>query len=467
MRWPNIISTGGVDVLQNPVIGHWWHPTDPNRKIPGMLTGSGSGALRLDLLEPLFMFREGDVAAILGSAGNKDFTLINPWYLGYRSDSESWGVIWVVDGEHLSWPDLKVKELAFRMEGLQDWSELTGLTKTISHAFSNPGIAFDFRYERADAAISHIDDVQISVAPLYTYPMSQWGVKFVEDSAIVVSSENGRTLTDWIELFVRPLQRFIQFGTHRRGRVWSVGIAPFERGGSLADVHGMRIEDAEGTDQPIPQDPNVVYGLSDLRSNGDQFFQTWFTIYEERRDSFDAYADEHFGPNKSVVNPGSFFSAARLLEQFKEHDGVTHRFSDGALAALEQAVVDHAPEEEHQALLAELPKLRRRASNESMARFIQDRQDVLDEIGLKNIHAQPIGSLFAVTRNYEAHHNPKHWRRAAKGYQLIDLTAFCTVLIDIELMTLFGIDKEKIGERLQHDDRLYYCRRLNREVVTP
>jgi hypothetical protein len=443
----------------NPVIGKWWHPERPDQPTAGMLGPSSAGGIQLTLIEPLRSVPPGEVSAIHGVANRTAYTLVNPVQYWSHGDTEHWLAMTVVKGEHLPTPSLAVKQIAFQMEGLQDWSHVSGIMRTMTSSELDAEVAFDFRYERPATVQLHVDDVSVGIGFDYSFPMPGWGIKFVEDTLIMLISSTSRTISQWHFDYIRPLQRLVQFATRRLGKIYFAGIVPPEEGSRLASLHGVWIDETASRPEPGKVNTDVLFTLRDHVSTT-TLIESWFDVYRRLKRPIDAYLEDHLSTSDFEVRPLAFFSAARLIEQFKQSTQIRDKFSDETLSKVEQAIKDHVASDEQADILRQLPTLRRRASKDSMTRFVEFHRDSLQAIGVEELDPAAIGKLFGNTRNYEAHHNPEKAAGAAKGLELANLTALCTLLIDIEISSLIGLDMDKVYGKLRRDMRVFRASQL-------
>ncbi len=449
-------------MIEDPLLAYWWHPDMPDAMVPGMLRET-SGLFMLELLESL-PWRSPQV--IYGESATTKYTLVYPWRsrqnIRSRLGRDLWMGMYLVPELHLEPPTFGVNKIAFRIEGLQEWTRFGGVEQTFESNSDETEIDVVVKYTRPPALRLGWGEIEVAFWTVWSMPGMESGISIETDSSIVLSSPVPLSLPDWMDRYVYPLQRLIQMLTRRKGRVWSMQILPEDSIKDLPyDVHGHRVLPSTEAIKPQAMNLNVRTCLADFMNNGSSVLESWLRIYSENHKSFDAYIEEHMTTEGYAPTARSFFTAARLIEQLRNLAGSpsTTQFSDSTIEALRE-VAKAAPEDEYDALLDQISGLSKRGYKSSMLLFLGELRGILEGIGFRKVDLKEISSLFINTRHVDAHHDPKRAQRAAQGALLSSLIEFSSLLIDISLLRHLGLSDDVIIERFRNDLRIAACRTL-------
>jgi hypothetical protein len=452
-------------MTHDPLLAYFWHPADPDARIPGMLKVEDQGPVFVESMEILPSNPNGRPTLLHGESTSGFFTLILtsrlPRNSAFAGPKESWFAMYLVEGVHLEGPDYGVRKMHFRMEGLQEWTGFNGATRSYRQVGDGPELAVSIEYTRPPSKHFRFKDIELSFWAAWSMPYGEGEISIKTDSSVVLVSPEAKPISEWFDTYIIPLQRLFQFLTHRRGRIWDVAIFPEEPNLLPHPVRGHRILN-NGEAMPLTNStPQVPTSLTDLEVNDGVAFERWMSMFEENRRSFSAYIDEHFTLDGYFNPQGSFFSAARLLERLRdsERSRSTTQYSSDVMSRLKEVALT-APEPEREPLLRQLDGLALRNSKNSMQLFIAEIQETLEGLNIRTADMDNVVKLFIDTRNDEAHHNPKRMPKAPTVDRLLKLTDFARLLIDIAVLRELGLSTSTIIERLSEDPRVASSRHL-------
>lgn len=351
---------------QDWTLAYWWHLETP----PGVLTSKGSGPVALTLLEALPWNLHGYPDALYGESAKGIYTLLNPRKvssLSSRRGREVWLANHVVPEVHLQGPHFGAKTIAFRMEGLQDWTEFAGVERGFSMHPDSRDVSVSISYTRPAAELAHLEDIEVAFWTVWSMPGLVSGVNIEIDPSIVLTAPGLMPVHAWMDGYVLPLQRLFQMLTRRKGHLWSIQILPESMDELPYNINGYAVSPADQVNafQDWKRRPKTP--LSAFRDNLGDMLAAWKSFYRDNQRSIDAYVDEHFTPEGYSATDRSFFSAARLIEQLRDQKGSssTTRYSEEAMAQL-IGIAIAAPDDEPEHLARSLEMLPRRTSKSSM-----------------------------------------------------------------------------------------------------
>lgn len=213
------------------LLGLWWFPEKPDTRLPGALSGAETDNPTLELILPIMQELDSFHVLILGIANGHRYSLVNNGFLRERnnmasaiSKSISYRIENVIGRGHFEQHDEAFAKLSFSVEGIQEWSQLTGFRKSLVQRGDNPQIEHQIERVQPDSIMFHADALSIEITSTYSDAGRKWGVTILEDSQIVVTTSEPKTLMQWRDDVITPLQRLIQFAVRDGGTIRRVAI---------------------------------------------------------------------------------------------------------------------------------------------------------------------------------------------------------------------------------------------------
>lgn len=433
------------------MLGYWWFPEAPDTRFPGALRGAETDNPTLELILPIILEWDNFHVLILGIANGHRYSLINNGFLREKnnmasaiSKSISYRIENVIRGGHFEQHDETFAKLSFSVEGIQEWSQLTGLRKSLVQRGDNPQIEHQIERVQPDSIKFHADALSIEITSTYSDSGRKWGVTILEDSQIVVTTSEPKTLMQWRDDVITPLQRLIQFAVKDGGTIRRVAVRP------LADLN----EDEQDPRiwlrwqarwmKPYPYDEKrlrferplftaqALHGVSHC-------LQVWFDFYQKYDEALRALLDLHL-----VSRPANdkFFTTARTLERLCERFPSSVLLSKEVLDEIKRRVDDLLDDSNRSEVHGKLNGARRSTARAPLLSMLRDWQPYIEPLASTPGMIDWLAGRILDTRNCFAHHDPKTCKRAAEDEELYYLRMLVRTIVDAEICKSLGFPSD-------------------------
>lgn len=409
-----------ADEEVNSRLGIWWFEDSLEKRMPGNLLHVSSTEYRLEVLADFAVDQRNYARMILGEAHGELYSLVEcnlsktkNWFAGSVSSIETWSVQQVLHRGHLESDDEPFDTISFSVQGAQDWSRVSGITKSYTQQEGNPELEFVFSRQPPDPILLTLDSFTLKVRSVLASPSKPWSASLEEDTLIEVRSVQPLTLTQWRDSVIVPLRCLIQFATKTGGSVHRAAIAASgednmnglerRRRWILWSARWMKEYPYEPKSQGFEK---PVFFAKDV-ANIPEALPKWMALFERTKEPMTSYLDLSLGAPSLEYR---FFAASRLLERLLGRGSMAKNKLEKLMDKWRPHVV---PLNSHPQLVPGLA------------------QQIMD------------------SRNCFAHHRVAECKAAVTGYHLACLDALVRTLIDCEVCATMGFPEDTVPNAIK------------------
>lgn len=446
--------------------GHFWLPSNPDRKVPGKLTILYGGRIELEIdgpfdesIETLKHFLDNEdprIERILGRV-EKDgaVTLFDCFYT-------SWNISFgaplksrifartAILGIHCEDKALTINTLQFSIEGIDEW---VGINSIALEHNENEKTSTIKAAQPHEISVKLSNDLMLIIRILSSISIILMKeAKITQKIYLKLVSCEGRTIEEMISI-AHKVTMLVSFATSRNVSIEDVQ-ARSERftneDGKPKQFSLFYQSRPFSLDKPKIDIDRMLFRYPQISTNPEMVFQNWFKAYETNRPTIELYF--------SAVHDGYSFIDGKFLALVQAMESYHRRTSD------ETVMAEKDYEQLCNTLLVNCPAANRK--------WLSEKLEYGNEISLnKRIKSiiepfeQHIGTSKNVkkmirkivdTRNYFTHFDESLKSKAAHGQELLDLCNKMEAIIQLHLLKLLGFDEEQIKEILENNLELNY-----------
>ena len=447
--------------------GHFWLPSNPDRKVPGKLTIFDGGRIELEILglfdesiEALEHFFDGENTRIERIFGyvEKDglVTLCDCFYL---SKNISFGALsksrilasTAIFGIHYEDKVITINTLQFSIEGIDEWVGITGIDVKVNLDERTSTINYKPPQE---ISIGLGNGLKLIISFSYTIP----GFPILKQAKItqkiylkLVSCEE-RTIDEMISV-AHKITTLVSFATSQNVSIEDIQARSkrfVHKDGKSKQFSLFYQSHPFSADKPKIDINRMLFRYPQINTNPEMVFQNWFKAYETIRPTIELYFSAVHGGYSFI--DGKFLALAQAMESYHR------RTSDETVM----------PEEDYKqlcnVLVANCPKPNRKWLSEklkygneiSLSKRIKSIIEPFEQhIGTSKNVKKMIRKIVD-TRNYLTHYDESLKSKAAHGREFLDLCQKMEAIIQLHLLKLLGFGEEQIKEVLENNLELNY-----------
>ncbi|MBE3100128.1 MAG: hypothetical protein IMZ44_23665 [Planctomycetes bacterium] len=431
--------------------GHWWLPSSPDAKLPGVLSPTKDRGPSLEVMGSFCDEHDRErkpIEIIHGTTPAAQFvTLCRCSEGGSSYDARgqyrtSYNVELAVTGEHFpSINALTFQDLRIQYSTLIHWVSLPLVDDKATSAGSQPLQALKVRppvVTRLYQGNGYVLTLLYSACSESTGPGITLSI--YPGAHIALHWDAPRPLADSLAV-VSSVRDFLAFATGLSTHVEMIRARPV-RFTQVGHAHDMLLFHRSHVGRKAEQEPGLsLFFLEDVASNFEAVVGAWF----QRGQMLQPVIDLHLAPvyNPQMIAESQFLTAIQALEAFHRRMRGTKELPDDQHEARMAQVLASAPENQRAWLAEKLgysnePSLRRRLKS-----LFDEFEDILAHFTLDR---KGFAGVACNTRNYLTHYDPKLKDKAANGWDLWQLVYGTQLLVDIGLLHEFGVDRDKIPE---------------------
>ena len=457
-------------------LGTWWFPDTPDDRFCGVLREMENGHYRLEYETDPMVPKDRYWPLIHGETRGHYYSLIDNVLLTYGfqlsssgTHSQTLSIGNLLQGILVDDREERFPAISFQIEGLQEWTQLTGFQKEIIWRESSVDNEYAFHRSAPEDIVFTARDMVITLRSAYHYPSGRWGVTFTEDSLVRIESDRSRSIYEWRDQAIYPLQRLVQLVTRQGGTISNVSVRlDTDASGSLISLphRWFQLHSRWMKQYPTPSDRrdsifHALFFAGDLHRVTDGSLDAWFDEYGARKTAIDAMLDL---PLTAQSPPDQFFGAARYLERLMERFPSAELFSKHVLNCMKDRIRDLLDESNRAEVFTSLGNARGGTLRRKTLDLLTEWQGYLEPLKTAPEMIPWLARLFVFTRNCIAHHSEETCREAAlDNSRLIPLLEFTRTLVDAEVLRLLGFAPDHIFQH--HRDTTQYRRGRDLELI--
>lgn len=444
----------------NALLGMWWFARNDDEKVTkvtGVLRDAETNRAQLEILSDLMHEQPDRHPLILEEANGDRYSLVNSSrtklknrFASSMSSSEVWHFDHIVRGAHLDCRDEVFARLSFSVEGIQEWSQLTGFTKALIQRGNKPEFEHEITRVPPEPLRFTADAMDIVVRSTFNDIGQKWGVDIREDSQIIVSTSKARTLSQWKNDVIVPMQRLIQLALKNGGTIRRVSVSPKLNGNNRLEGregwfrwYGTWMKDYpfDGRRSPLERPLFTAQSLHNISDS----LQKWFDFHKRHESALEALLDLRLG---SPTSEYRFFTTARLSERLQERFPSAELFSKKTLSEMKGRVHDLLSADNREEFFQKLAMARRSNSRTQLSSTLSQWQPYIEPLASHPDMLEWVAGRILSTRNCFAHHDPETCKKAAMGYELHCLEMLLRTVVDAEVCRHLGFSASLVNQEL-------------------
>jgi len=460
-------------VDRDQFLGRWWFAEQADEKLPGILRRRADGTIELELLTKMMEEDRSYREIIYGLAGGKFFSLCSNVsrttkynFAAYGERSEIWEPSYVFENHELRSKDETFRVITFTIDGLQEWSRISGITKKWTQYQQGNRIEHEISRSEPEAITLLMNGYEIHIRSTFNSTPLRWGQEIREGSQVWVQSNEGLSMDEWRAKFIHPFRRLVQFATKTGGDIAAISVEIPNDNSSIepkGDGNWIKISSNDAKKYPKSSDIKGIYRplftASDLAALPDSLNE-WFGLYNQFPQALDALLDLDLAPRSMEE---TCFVTSRLLERLCERFESSRLLDKATRESILKLVEPLLSNENREEITDRIKSdLSRRSVRIPLSEMIREWSSVLEPLKSSPEIAPWVASLFLNTRNCFAHHDPDTCMKAARGLELRALASLVRGLVDVEISSRIGLTPIDIAAVLDDTGGLNLAKLLTR-----
>ena len=431
--------------------GFFWLPANEAVQLPGTVTVSVGGEIRLELLGTFELGQRGWIPAhtvprIVGRVETHDYitlercTAQGEWSLHPGGISKSrFRVHHLFLGVGYEEHDTPLfTSLRVSVDGLDEWHSITGL-KVDLHTLTHAAIVYD----RPPARELWSDgDLTLSLQFAWTPPALPAVTKAAirQSSVLVLRSNRSKPLGDYVRV-VHQLVNFLSLAVDEAVSIREVVVTSSEIKDAESEtsipVYFPSLSFVEAVPKVSPM--TMLFTLSALGSDTQAIFAAWFAAHERLMPAMNLFFSARAGPHKYLNS--RFLWTVQALETFHRRTATGTELPQANFAQLKQTLVDAAPDEHREFVKRKLEH----ANEPSLPKRLRQMVAAFGQyFGDERAQKQFVQAI-TNTRHYFTHYDPALQDTAAHGRALLNLCYKMEALFQLHLMKEIGFSDAAIA----------------------
>ena len=409
-------------------VGDFWLPSSPEHQVPGTLSISDGGHIKLELTQPLdpsiktqfSPMHPDSLKRILGHVEKDGPVMIDQCYRVSNKPNYAYGR-WMApcvikanriltNCSYNGDANLRFNTLTFSIEGLDEWVGITGIDvdgrqieeDLLTISYSRP----------ADISLDLKNGMQLIITFAWTppgFPNAQ-RAEVTQKTYFKLVSQEARELEEFTSV-AQKITAFLCFVMNEIVCLDSMSATsnsyPQEIADGGTDPMRVKIYCASwpyAKDEPAIDDFGILFKYKDRQDCGEKLINNWIKNYEQVPPAFDLYflAKARTLPSLDLL----FLTLVQALEAFHHGTSGGNLWLSNRLKEMMEPFDCLVGDERRPKLIEHIVK----------------------------------------TRNYLTHHNPKLESEAAKGTMLEVLCHKMNALFRLQFLKLIGFDEQEIND---------------------
>ena len=451
--------------------GFFWLPSTPERQVPGILSISDGGDVKLELaqaldissLQAIFGYSPDDsLSQILGYVEKGGPVIIDRCYHMSKKRNIAHGGLIASDvilakRAFISLPytentNLCFNTVTFSVEGIDEWVGISGIE--VDRQFERSALTIS--YNRPENVTINLENgMQLQIVFAWTFP-GMPAIKSAEVTQKVyfkLISQNPYELDTFFSI-AEKITAFLCFIMNQ--------IVCLEEMTATSD--NLRQDIGSGRTAPIPveiycsswpyskDEPEIdelgmLFGFNKIHDHAESIINKWIESYDQVVSAFDLYFLTKTGRVGSMDL--QFLTMVQALEAFHRRTSKEKHMDEGEFKEIRDTLVNKCPKKERGWFAQKLNYANQLTLGNRLERMTEPFNNFMGgEYRLKLIRS------IVDTRNYLTHLDPDSEHKAAKGRSLEFLIDKIDALFQLHFLKLIGFNEEEIRSIVSGCSRL-------------
>jgi hypothetical protein len=429
--------------------GFFWKPSAPEHRLPGMLSVSDGGEIRLELVGHSNASLGGEwISRLVGVVEDSGYVTLEGCVPGNSKwqpngvSKTTFRVSRAFFGVHFGDDEtIELWSVDFSVEGLIEWLHLSGIQTE-----------FDWDKRTAQVSLSELKPIEAlsteEMAVSFCFPWSLSPTvaetRIVQKAHIRIESKIARPLDAYARIMHR-ITNLLCFAMDETACIDSiVGKVMVTQ---IGDESEEKLVDTRIVYQSLPYVERpaepiwhlMLFRYGDIKDSCQERLSNWFSAYDVYQPALSLYFSSRAGDHKYL--DGRFLSLAQALETFHRRTSDKQLMAEKDFDDLKELLLDACPDKKRNWLGGRLAY-----ANELSLR--QRLKDILapfaESFGNKSTRRRMLDSI-VTTRNYLTHYDIKLKDKTAKGRDLYQLCMRMEALLQLHFLSQLGFPAEEVA----------------------
>lgn len=435
--------------------GHFWLPSDPDKRFSGTLRIEDGGEIELEVLgvfgqESDFLNDIPSIPRIVGFVEDGGpvtlddcLCLSSSLGLGNAISKSRFLVHRALLGAHYDDDEpVVLHDFRLSVEGLDDWLRLPGIS--VDSDLENSAVSIYYRKPEA-IALDVSESFRISFEPTWTLSPGFAEARITQKAHAKIKADQPRELDEYIAV-VRRLVNFMCFAIDETVTLDHASATVLARTEQSDELQPVRIKlfypSRPFTERrPKAQRHRMLFTYARIEGAAEARLRNWLSAYERFQPAFDLYFAAKSGDHKNVN--ARFLAYIQGIETFHRRSSDETRMEEADYQELVSQLLESCPEQ-HRELLSGL--LRYGNVIGLSARLRRVIEPFTKQFGSSETREKLIRKLVD-TRNYLTHYEEALADTAATdGSELASLCASAEAILQLHFLCEIGFDDATVSE---------------------
>ena len=438
--------------------GVFWLPSSPQEQVPGTLSISDGGDIKLELTQPidisslqaLFGYSSDDsLSHILGHVEKDGPVIIDRCYhmSKKRNIAHSGLIASDVILAYRAFINLPYEEdtsprfnaVTFSVEGIDEWVGISGIE--VDDQSENSVLTIS--YNRPENVTLNLENgMQLQITFAWT-PPGLPATKRAEVSQKIyfkLISQESRELDVFISV-AEKITAFLCFIMDEIVCLESVTATPDSLRRDARDTFPVKIYCSSrpySKDEPKIRELSMLFRFEKIQSRAESVINNWIENYEQIAPALDLYFLTKTGRIASIDL--LFLTLAQALEAFHRRTSDEMHMDEDEFEEIRKTLVNKCPKKERNWFAQKLNYANELTLKNRLQRMIKPFNDFMG-----GAYSPKLIDSIKDTRNYLTHYDPRLEQKAAKGQSLEFLLHKMNALFRLHFLKLIGFDEQEIG----------------------
>ena len=442
--------------------GVFWLPSSPDHQVPGTLSISDGGHVKLELTQPIVINNPqqvspgyssgGGLTPILGHVEKDGPVMVDQHYrmLTKRNIAHSRLMGFDVILADRVFIGLPYKEdttpcfnaVSFSVEGIDEWVGISGIE--VDEEIEKRALTISYN-QPENVTINLQNGMQLLITFAWTPPVipATKRAEVTQKAYFKLVSQEARELEEFTSI-IQKITAFLCFVMNEivcLDRMWATAdnlreTFPDDRT-ALIPVEIYCPSWPYTKDEPAIDEFDMLFKYEDIQARAESIINKWIDNYEKIAPALDLYFLTKAGtlPTMNI----QFLTLAQALEAFHLRTSDEKHMNEAECKEIRKKMIEACPEEHRDWFR---PKLQR-ANELTLRNRIHKMTEPFDSFMGGEHRSKLIGSIVR-TRNYLTHYDLGLEQKAAKGWDLEFLCRKMNALFRLHFLKLIGFDGQEI-----------------------
>lgn len=442
-------------------LGFFWLPSSPERKIPGTLSISDGGDIKLELTQPL----DASIQALFGYTDSLDQILghvekdgpvvVDRCYRMEKKRNVAHGglvasdVIWarrvLTSFLYDEGADLRFNTFTFSVEGVDEWVGISGIE--VDPQIENHALIISYN-RPIDVSLNLENGMRLLITFAWTLPgfPSTKRAEVTQKTYFKLMSQDEKKQYE-LDEFISVAEKIAAFLCFVMDEIVCLERMSATSDNLHQDVEGDRTAPISvgiyypswpySKNEPEVSPLNMLFGFEKIQSRAEKVINKWIENYEQIAPAFDLYFWA-----KTATLPSwnmQFLTLTQSLEAFHRRTSDEMHMDEAEFEEIRKTLVSKCPKEERNWFA----QILNHANQLTLRNRIEKMTETFNHFMCGEKKPQLIDKIVK-TRNYLTHHDPNSESEAATGADLQFLCSKMNALFRLRFLKLIGFDEEEI-----------------------